>query len=191
MTTQPELRPMTRADLPAVTGLERALFGDEAWTEGMLAAELDGLPGGRYYLVAEDGGVLVGYAGLLTPGGGQADVLTLAVAEDRWGQRIGAALLDGLLGEAARRGCTEVFLEVRIDNDRAQRLYRGRGFNEIGIRRGYYQPSGTDALVMRLDMPRAGSVGARADGVPGGGVPGRGVPGGGGRHARSAAGGAR
>ena len=67
----------------------------------------------------------------------------------RWGEGIGGALLDGLLTEAARRGCTEVFLEVRVDNDRAQRLYRRRGFTEIGIRRGYYQPSGTDALVMR------------------------------------------
>jgi ribosomal-protein-alanine N-acetyltransferase len=143
------LREMTTADLPAVLDLEHALFGDEAWTEGMLASELAGVASGRYYLVAEDGTELAGYAGLLTPGGGQADVLTLAVASDRWGEGIGGALLDGLLSEAARRGCTEVFLEVRVDNDRAQRLYRRRGFAGIGIRRAYYQPSGTDALVMR------------------------------------------
>ena len=99
-------------------------------------------------------GQLVGYAGLLSPGGGQADVLTMAVARDRWGQRVGARLLDALVAEAARRGCTDVFLEVRVDNDRAQRLYRSRGFAEIGIRRGYYQPSGTDALVMQLSLPR-------------------------------------
>jgi ribosomal-protein-alanine N-acetyltransferase len=77
-------------------------------------------------------------------------VLTLAVAAHRWGEGIGTALLEGLLSEAARRGCTEIFLEVRVDNDRAQRLYRRRGFTDIGIRRAYYQPSGTDALVMRL-----------------------------------------
>jgi ribosomal-protein-alanine N-acetyltransferase len=148
------LRPMSRADLPAVLGLEHALFGDEAWTEGMLAGELDGVASGRYYLVAQDGGEVIGYAGLLTPGGGQADVLTLAVTEQRWGRRVGAILLDALISEAARRGCTEVFLEVRIDNERAQRLYAGRGFTEIGVRRGYYQPSGTDALVMRLSLPR-------------------------------------
>ncbi len=148
------IRDMTAADLPAVLELEHALFGDEAWTEGMLASELAGVASGRYYLVAEDGGQLTGYAGLLTPGGGQADVLTLAVAEQRWGQGLGAALLDALLSEAARRGCGEVFLEVRVDNARAQRLYQRRGFTEIGIRRGYYQPSGTDALVMRLTLDR-------------------------------------
>jgi hypothetical protein len=78
----------------------------------------------------------------------------MAVAEDRWGQRIGARLLDSLVAEAARQGCTEVFLEVRVDNERAQRLYRSRGFAGIGVRRGYYQPSGTDALVMQLSLPR-------------------------------------
>jgi ribosomal-protein-alanine N-acetyltransferase len=156
------LRPMTRADLPAVLRLEHDLFGDEAWTGGMLAAELAGAASGRYYLVAEDPAGLVGYAGLLTPGGGQADVLTLAVAEDRWGQRIGATLLDALLAEAAQRGCTDVFLEVRVDNHRAQRLYQRRGFTEIGVRRGYYQPSGTDALVMRLTLPRPRAAGLRA-----------------------------
>lgn len=149
------LRAMTPADLPAVLRLEAALFGDEAWSEAMLTSELEGAEAsGRYYLVAEDAGGLVGYAGLLSPGGGQADVLTMAVAKDRWGQRIGAMLLDSLVAEAVRQGCTEVFLEVRVDNDRAQRLYRSRGFAGIGIRRGYYQPSGTDALVMQLSLPR-------------------------------------
>ena len=149
------LRAMTLADLPAVVRLETALFGDEAWSEAMLAAELEGADAsGRYYLVAEDAGGLVGYAGLLSPGGSQADVLTMAVAEDRWGQRIGALLLDSLIAEAVRQGCTDVFLEVRVDNDRAQRLYRSRGFDGIGVRRGYYQPSGTDALVMQLSLPR-------------------------------------
>jgi [ribosomal protein S18]-alanine N-acetyltransferase len=149
------LRALTPADLPAVLRLERALFGDEAWSEAMLTSELEGsAASGRYYLVAEDAGGLVGYAGLLSPDGSQADVLTMAVAEDRWGQRIGAMLLDSLVAEAARQGCTEVFLEVRVDNDRAQRLYRSRGFTGIGVRRGYYQPSGTDALVMQLSLPR-------------------------------------
>jgi [ribosomal protein S18]-alanine N-acetyltransferase len=170
------LRPMTRADLPTVLRMEHDLFGDEAWSEAMLASELEGAEAsGRYYLVAEDApqagdiqpagdaqpaphaagtGQLAGYAGLLSPGGGQADILTMAVARERWGQRIGAQLLDALVAEAARRGCTDVFLEVRVDNDRAQRLYRSRGFTQIGIRRGYYQPSGTDALVMQLSLPR-------------------------------------
>ncbi|HEX4659528.1 MAG TPA: GNAT family N-acetyltransferase, partial [Streptosporangiaceae bacterium] len=84
-------------------------------------------------------------------------------AADRWGRGTGSALLEELLAEAARRGCTEVFLEVRTDNMRAQRLYRRYGFVEIGIRKGYYQPSGADALVMRRD--RADPGGRRPPGT--------------------------
>lgn len=145
------LRPMTEADLPAVLAVEEELFGEEAWSSQMLATELGVLPD-RCYLVAEDGGALCGYAGLFAPAGGQADVLTLAVALEHWGRGIGSRLLEALLAEAARRGCQEVFLEVRVDNDRAQRLYLRRGFTRIGLRRGYYQPSGTDAVVMRLAL---------------------------------------
>ena len=54
-----------------------------------------------------------------------------------------------------------------MDNLRAQRLYRSRGFEQVGLRRGYYQPSGADALVMRLDLAPAGpQAGAGAAGGP-------------------------
>jgi len=160
------LRPMMPADLPAVTALEHDLFPEDAWSQEMFASELASIPAGRYYLVADDAGQLVGYAGLLAPppqparGGrlepaGQADVLTMAVATAHWGRGIGSALLTALVAEAADRGCTEVFLEVRSDNPRAQRLYRKHGFGAVGLRRGYYQPSGTDAIVMRRPIGRA------------------------------------
>jgi [ribosomal protein S18]-alanine N-acetyltransferase len=148
-----KLRGMTWADIDAVLRLEHEVFGEEAWTRRMLEGEIAQQPGSRHYLVAEDDGAVIGYAGLLTAGS-QADVLTIGVALKRWGEGTGTALLDGLLAEAARRGCTEVFLEVRTDNDRAQRLYRSHGFADVGIRKGYYQPSGADALVMRRAASR-------------------------------------
>ena len=148
---------MTALDLGAVLGLEHEHFGAEAWSRQMLEGELTHQPGSRHYLVADDDGVLIGYAGLLTAGR-QADVLTIAVTAERWGEGTGAALLDALLAEAARRGCTEVFLEVRTDNARAQELYRRYGFTEIGVRKGYYQPSGADALVMRREAGPEGGA---------------------------------
>jgi [ribosomal protein S18]-alanine N-acetyltransferase len=173
------LRPMTAADLPAVTALEQALFPDDAWSWEMFASELASETAGRYYLVAEDAGELAGYAGLLAPprgadgaGGdgaaGAADVLTMAVAQARWGRGIGTVLLTALLAEAAERACVEVFLEVRADNPRAQRLYRKHGFRAVGLRRGYYQPSGTDAIVMRRPVDRARQVPASTAPASGG-----------------------
>jgi [ribosomal protein S18]-alanine N-acetyltransferase len=147
----PLLRPMTEADLSGVLELEDALFAEEAWSRRMLLGELEQQPESRYYLVVEHDAALIGYAGLLTAGE-QADVLTIAVAAAWWGHGIGTRLLAALLAEARRRGCREVFLEVRADNARAQRLYKWWGFTEVGIRRGYYQPSGMDAIVMRRDL---------------------------------------
>jgi ribosomal-protein-alanine N-acetyltransferase len=79
-------------------------------------------------------------------------VSTIGVARGRQGEGIGARLLDALLAEADRRSPV-VLLEVRADNERAMGLYRRRGFAEIGRRRRYYQPSGTDAVVMRREKP--------------------------------------
>jgi [ribosomal protein S18]-alanine N-acetyltransferase len=143
------LREMTRADMPRIMALEQELFPDDAWTPEMFASEFAQPASRRLYLVAEEGDIVIGYAGMMFPGGPAADVVTLAVDPARWGRGVGTSLLCALVDEAERRGCTEVLLEVREDNPRARQLYLRQGFTEIGIRRGYYQPSGVDAVVMR------------------------------------------
>ena len=146
---QIRLRDMNKADMPRILALEQELFPEDAWTPEMFAGEFAQPASRRLYLVAEEGETLIGYAGMMFTGGPQADVVTLAVEPARWGRGTGAALLTALVDEAARRGCTEVLLEVREDNPRARRLYLRQGFAEVGIRRGYYQLSGVDAVVMR------------------------------------------
>jgi len=143
------LRAMKRADMAAIMALEKELFPEDAWTPEMFAAEFAQPPSRRLYLVAEAGNALIGYAGMMFAGGSQADVVTLAVSPARWGEGTGTALLLALVDEAEKRGYEEVLLEVRKDNPRARRLYLRHGFDEVGIRRGYYQPSGVDAVVMR------------------------------------------
>jgi len=143
------LRGMSKRDMPGVMALERELFPDDAWTPEMFAAELAQSASRRLYLVAEEEDALIGYAGMMFTGGPQADVVTLAVDPAHWGRGAGTALLTALLDEAGNRGCAEVLLEVREDNPRARQLYSRNGFTEVGIRRGYYQPSGVDAVVMR------------------------------------------
>jgi ribosomal-protein-alanine N-acetyltransferase len=146
------LRGMSKGDLAAIMALEQELFPADAWTRQMFAAEFAQPVSRRLYLVAEEGKELVGYAGMMFTGGSQADVVTLAVNPAHWGQGTGTALLTALVDEAEKRGYAEVLLEVREDNPRARQLYLRHGFTEVGIRRGYYQPSGVDAVVMRKEL---------------------------------------
>ena len=138
-------------DIEALPGIERALFGADAWSAEQFWSELAGVPATRWYVVAAEpapaGEEVVGYTGLAVAGG-TADVQTMAVRPDRQGRGLGVQLLDALLAEAARRECTEIFLEVRADNAAARALYALRGFAEVAVRRRYYA-DGTDALVLR------------------------------------------
>ncbi|OKK06905.1 ribosomal-protein-alanine acetyltransferase [Streptomyces sp. CB03234] len=142
-------------DIAPVLELERELFPDDAWSEGMFWSELAHARGPhatRRYVVAEaPDGRITGYAGLAAAGG-LGDVQTIAVARDQWGTGLGARLLTDLLQHATAFECDEVLLEVRVDNTRAQKLYERFGFEPIGFRRGYYQPGNIDALVMRLNV---------------------------------------
>ncbi|MBT2524607.1 ribosomal protein S18-alanine N-acetyltransferase [Streptomyces sp. ISL-99] len=139
-------------DIDPVLELERELFPEDAWSAGMFWSELAHARGPRAtrrYVVAEEDGEIVGYAGLAAADG-LGDVQTIAAARDQWGTGLGSRLLTDLLGYATAFECTEVLLEVRVDNTRAQKLYERFGFEPIGFRRGYYQPGNIDALVMRL-----------------------------------------
>jgi ribosomal-protein-alanine N-acetyltransferase len=133
--------------IEALEPIEAQLFGDDRWSAAMFWNEL---ANGHFYLVARDGEDIVGYAGL-SVNDGEAWVQNLAVRADRQREGIGATLFEALLAEADRRGARAVLLEVAVDNAAAQHLYDRYGFEPVGVRRGYYQPSNTDAVVMRRD----------------------------------------
>ncbi|MBV1849742.1 ribosomal protein S18-alanine N-acetyltransferase [Catellatospora tritici] len=128
--------------------IESDLFGAEQWTAPMFWNEL---ANGHHYLIAvDDDGSVLGYGGLAV-GQGEGWINNIAVRRDAQRRGIGRALLEALLAEGRRHHVKQVLLEVAADNAAAQRLYAGHGFEVIGVRRGYYQPSNTDALVMRRD----------------------------------------
>jgi ribosomal-protein-alanine N-acetyltransferase len=143
------LRVMRWWDVERLLPIEGALFGSDEWSAETWWGELAhvGGDGTRWYVVAERDDGVVGYAGL-SVNGTEADVMTIAVSAAAQGQGLGGRLLDALLEAARERGATQVLLEVRADNEPAQRLYLRRGFEQIAVRRGYY--GDTDGLIMRL-----------------------------------------
>lgn len=146
------VRRMRWWDIAPVAALEGELFPHDGWTVETFWSELAGVPETRYYVAAESlDGEIVGYAGLFAARD-QADVQTLGVRLDHQRTGLGRRMLNSLLDEAGRRGCREVFLEVREENTAAIRLYERTGFEVAGRRRGYYG-RGADAIVMRCRLP--------------------------------------
>lgn len=159
--------PMQPADVPEVVALEAELFAaDSPWTAAMFLGELrSGWPywvaraelepgsqvTGRAVTTArsEQQGALLGYAGLAV-GPDDADVQTIGIAERARGRGLGRALLRTLLAAAGDRA---IHLEVRTDNAVAIALYVSEGFEQVGLRRRYYRPSGADAFTMIRPRP--------------------------------------
>ncbi|MUM18147.1 ribosomal-protein-alanine N-acetyltransferase [Mycobacterium sp. CBMA271] len=144
-----ELGPLRRRDTRRCAELEAILFaGDDPWPESAFRAELESSH--LHYLAARDGRTLVGYGGISRLGHREPEyeIHTIGVDPAYQKQGIGQRLLDALLAHADRDP-GPVFLEVRTDNDAAIALYRGTGFETVGVRKRYYPGSGADAFTMK------------------------------------------
>ncbi len=156
-----QFRRADSGDLGRIMQLESSTFESDAWSAEAMRGELENPH--CWYVVAfrpETPGQLDGYAGLLAPHGAkEADIQTIAVAPAVRRSGLGRTMMLTLINEAAKRGAMEVFLEVRADNPGAQELYRTLGFEQLAVRKRYYQPDGVDAIVMRvIPVPRKTSL---------------------------------
>ncbi len=147
-----QLRRALPVDIDGIMHLENSVFGTDAWSAGTMMGELTSAL--CWYIVAfrpETPELIEAYAGLHAPhGSGAADIQTIAVAPDSRREGLGRTIVRTLINEAIKRGATEVFLEVRADNPGAENLYLSLGFDQIAVRKRYYQPDNVDAIVMRL-----------------------------------------
>ncbi|GGQ66270.1 ribosomal protein S18-alanine N-acetyltransferase [Couchioplanes azureus] len=128
-----------------VLPLEEELFGPDKWSATMFWNELAQR---HFYVVVREDDEIVGYAGLAVVDEQESWVQTIGVKREARRRGLGRELLETLLERAGKR---KVLLEVAVDNHPAQKLYASYDFEPVGIRRGYYQSSNTDALVMMRD----------------------------------------
>ena len=139
-----QLRRMTGADLFAVHAIEQVSH-PSPWPMKGLQESLDSHLG----YVLEEEGTLLGFA-FVQRILDEAHLLDIAVDPARRGQGLGRDLLRRLMDEELVSGISIWFLEVRVSNASAIGLYRSLGYNELSIRRNYYDGPGgkEDALLM-------------------------------------------
>lgn len=147
-------RAMGADDLPGVLALEVAAY-PFPWSQGNF---IDSLAAGYLAWVRHDSQLqLVAYC-VAQPGYQETHLLNLTVAPQHQRRGHGRALLLALAGWARERGDAALWLEVRQSNVAGRALYAGAGFDEVGLRRGYYpdaQQKREDAVVMRLALKAA------------------------------------
>ncbi|MEV7430493.1 ribosomal protein S18-alanine N-acetyltransferase [Nocardioides sp. NPDC092400] len=144
------VRTATPEDRDAVVALEDTCLGDDAWSPGLVAEGLAGNVPTVVYLVAEDGGTVVGHAVASIV----ADIAELQrIAVDPAHRRGGhaSALLDEVVRRSKEGGAERLLLEVREDNAGALAFYAARGFVEVDRRRRYYR-DGATAVVLRRGL---------------------------------------
>ena len=146
------IRRMTMDDVDGVYAVEIGTFVD-AWSRDAFVSDMKN-PVARY-LVAEQDGKIIGYAGawvILD----ESHITNIAVLKEHRGQGTGKRLTHGLLLYLSNLGAAYATLEVRRSNEIAQNLYKSLGFVQLGVRKRYYADNGEDALIMVCDhMPAA------------------------------------
>lgn len=93
-------------------------------------------------------GRIVGYIAAIHTGP-EAEIANIAVIKTYQNQGIGDQLVSFILSDLKGKGVRCIFLEVRKSNAAAIHLYQKKGFNDLGIRKKYYNEPVEDALVLR------------------------------------------
>ncbi|WP_026873191.1 ribosomal protein S18-alanine N-acetyltransferase [Inquilinus limosus] len=139
------------AEAAVLSALYEAGFG-EAWAADQLAQLLAG-PGVFALIALDEGEEPAGYA-LARVAADEAELLSIALLPGQRRRGGGRLLLHALIDRCAAAGAETLFLEVATDNAAALALYRGAGFREAGIRKGYYKvgAAAVDAIVMKRDL---------------------------------------
>lgn len=148
------IRRMTAADVDAAVALAADLPTASQWAREAYLVALDPVTRpARVALVAEaTGGDLAGFAiASIVPR--EAELESIAVARAYQRKGIARRLFAALARELVSAGAAEVMLEVRASNEAALAAYRALGFEQAGLRRGYYSAPVEDAVWMRRRIP--------------------------------------
>ena len=141
------IEPMNASHVSQIAQLEKRCFTDP-WSEKSIASELENPL--SLWLVAVDGGQLIGYVGSQTVLG-ETDMMNLAVAPEARRQGTGRALVLALVDALTEKGSHSLMLEVRVSNTPARTLYESLGFSQVGRRPKYYVNPKEDALILRKE----------------------------------------
>lgn len=142
------IRRAAKSDIHRIIEIEKVSFSDP-WDERLFLDVIDSE--NKHLMIADEGGEIAGYI-VFEKVLDEGHITNLAVGGEHRKKGIATGLINKVLGLAKGMNMREIFLEVRESNGAARKLYSKFGFAELGKRKGYYQGTNEDAIVLRLHM---------------------------------------
>ena len=147
------IRRMTPEDVPMVARIEEECFS-MPWSEKSFQDSI-GREDTIFLVCAESQQVqshrIVGYIGMYLSFG-EGEITNVAVSSVYRKKGYGQALIQAAMAEAKKQNAESILLEVRKSNEPAISLYKRNGFEEIGIRKNFYERPTEDAILMKVGI---------------------------------------
>ncbi|GAA0084202.1 ribosomal protein S18-alanine N-acetyltransferase [Clostridium sp. CTA-7] len=137
---------MTDEDIDGVLNITNLCFSTP-WSRSSISGELNN-PLAKYIIAKDiEKNSVIGFVGVWIIVG-EADITNIAVHPNYRKLGVGSKLLSSLINMCDDLSCSLINLEVRASNISAQNLYKKFSFIENGLRKGYYEDTKEDAILM-------------------------------------------
>lgn len=148
-----EIRIAEEKDVPELFSMESVCFPDP-WSQKSLRDTLK--ESCSFFVVAYEEDTLLGYINT-TYVLDELNLNRICVLPEYRRTGAGSRLMEAMFSFAEEKKIASIFLEVRLSNLPAQKLYERFGFETVGKRRNFYTAPVEDGLVMMAKLPRKGS----------------------------------
>jgi len=150
------IRPMIEPDVSQIAAIEKMVF-PTPWSEHAFRSELTDNALAIYLVIVPENAPeqVIGYGGMWQIFD-EAHITNVAIHPEHQGRKLGRFLIHGMIEWAWSNQMSHMTLEVRPGNKAARALYEAAGFRSVGMRPGYYEDTGEDAVIMWLHQKKDG-----------------------------------
>ncbi len=145
-----EIEEMQETDIDQIVAIEKRSFV-APWSKRLFQETISFPLSFNIVIRKKVDNKVVGYANFYVIGN-EVQVLNIAVNPESRKKGYAAKLLGCAIETLASGKAEDFFLEVRVSNADAIRLYEGFGFKKVGVRKKYYTETNEDAIVMHLKV---------------------------------------
>lgn len=145
------IRRATVQDIPRLIAIAQESSSAGHWTARQYEQAMTESPPLRVVLVLEEGAVVLGFA-VAAEIAREWELENIAVSASARRRGFANRLMEAVLKQVQHAEASSIGLEVRRSNEAARRLYEKWGFQQVGVRPGYYHNPSEDAILYKKNL---------------------------------------